>query len=116
MKKTFPLTDPKHAPARVIAAIKNDVRRYLKRERRKTLPEDAGHWAFDCRVGRDAESAASAHPAELAAAIDKAASEDWTAVYVEIHSRPGKRVGPIRRKETKAGDSVKSGGLGLKSD
>jgi hypothetical protein len=105
MKKIFPLTDSKHAPPRVVAAIKNDVRRYLKRERRKPLPEDAGHWAFDCRVGRDAEGAAIAHPAELVAAIDRAAEENWPAVYIEILSRPGKRVGPLRRKEPRPEDS-----------
>jgi hypothetical protein len=43
MKKTFSMTDPRHKAPRVVAAIKSDVRKYLKRERRKALPEDAGH-------------------------------------------------------------------------
>jgi len=94
MKKTFPLTAPRHAPPRVVAAIKNDVRKYLKRERRKELPEDAGSWAFDCRVGRDAASAESAHAAALIAAIDAAAEKDWPEIYIEISARPVQRVGP----------------------
>ncbi len=94
MKKTFPLTDPRHAPPRVVAAIKNNVRKDLKRERRKELPEDAGRWAFDCRVGRDATSAASAPAAGLIAAIDGAAEKDWPEIYIEIIARPVKRVGP----------------------
>ena len=94
MKKTFSLTDPRHAPPRVVAAIKHDVRKYLKRERRKELPEDAGHWAFDCRVGRDEASAGEAHVAELVAAIDRAAQQGWPEIYIEILARPGKRVGP----------------------
>lgn len=97
MKKTFSLTDPRHAPARVVAAIKNDVRKYLKRERRKELPEDAGHWAFNCRAGRDEASAGETHAAELTAAIDDASEQGWPEIYIEIIARPGKRAGP--RKE-----------------
>ena len=39
MRKTFPLEHPKLKPARVIDSIKNKVRKYLKRERSKTLPK-----------------------------------------------------------------------------
>ena len=51
MRKIFPLEVPKHAPPRVIEAIKSDVRKYLKRERRKALPEGVDFWDFDCQVG-----------------------------------------------------------------
>lgn len=91
MRKNFPLTSPKHAPARVVESIKNDVRKYLKRERRKTLPEGIAHWDFDCRVGRDEAGAATAHHAELAKAIDTASAENWPAIYVEILAKPGRQ-------------------------
>ena len=39
MKKTFPLTQPKLHPDRVLDAVKHEIRKYLKRERRKPLPE-----------------------------------------------------------------------------
>ena len=41
MKKTFELTHPKIKPARKVESVKHEVKKYLKRERNKTLPEDA---------------------------------------------------------------------------
>ena len=91
MKKTFPFSDPKHKPPRVVEAIKSEIRKYLKRERRKTLPEEVDFWDFDCRVGREAASAVSVHVAGLNPAIDNAVGEGWPAVYVEILAKPGHR-------------------------
>ena len=53
MKKTFNLTHPKLQVSRVIEAIKYEVKKYLKRERNKTLPEGVDFWDFDCRFGDD---------------------------------------------------------------
>ena len=57
MKKTFPLTHPKKKPERLVDAIRSEVNKYLKRERKKTLPDGTDYWDFDCKVGVDAESA-----------------------------------------------------------
>ena len=92
MKKTFPLEAPDHAPPRVIESIKNDVRKYLKRERRKPLPEGVDFWDFDCRVGRDEGSAENAHVNEIIEQIDLASKEDWKFIYIEILARSGHRV------------------------
>ena len=51
MKKTFSLSAPDRNPQRVIDAIKHEVRKYVKRERRKTLPADTDFWDFACKVG-----------------------------------------------------------------
>lgn len=91
MKKTFPLTDPAHKPARVVERIKGDIRKYLKRERRKTLPENVDFWDFDCRVGESADSAEKAHVAELPGKVDQAAANGWSGVYMEILAIPGHR-------------------------
>jgi hypothetical protein len=91
MKKSFPLSDPKHQPDRVVAAIKNDVRKYLKRERRKSLPEGVDFWNFDCKVGQDSKPPEIKHEKELIAAIDEAAAADCEAVYIEIIAVPGVR-------------------------
>ncbi|MEZ5323755.1 MAG: DUF6172 family protein [Verrucomicrobiales bacterium] len=92
MKKTFPLENPPHKPPRVVEGIKHDVRKYLKRERRKALPEGVDFWDFNCRTGRDAESAIATHVEEITAAIDLAASENWPGIYIEILAAPGQRV------------------------
>ena len=63
MKKTFNLTHPKIKYPRMVDAAKNEVRKYIKRERRKELPEGVDFWDFDCRFG-DAEAEAKViHPA-----------------------------------------------------
>lgn len=95
MKKTFPLTDPVHKPARVIELIKSDIRKYLKRERRKALPEEVDFWDFDCRVGAASDSAEQAHVAELNKKIDSASESEWESVYVEILAKPGYRTSKI---------------------
>ena len=41
MKKTFPLQIEGRHPDRVLDAIKNELRKYLKRERRRDLPAGA---------------------------------------------------------------------------
>ena len=92
MRKIFPLTAPGLKPPRVIEAIKRDVRKYLKRERRKDLPEGADFWAFDCKVGRDRATPKVVHVAELNHAIDKAVEDEWPEVYIEILAVPANRM------------------------
>lgn len=91
MKKSFPLTDPKHKPERVVAAIKNDVRKYLKRERRKSLPEGVDFWDFACKVGQGSAPPERKHEKELITAIDEAAEAGCDSVYIEILATPGVR-------------------------
>lgn len=98
VKKTFPLSAGNHKPERVVESIKSDIRKYVKRERRKKLPEDVDFWDFDCRVGQEEASAKTAHVAELVAAVDTAAQENWTAIYIEILAKPGHRNQRVRRK------------------
>jgi len=90
MRKTFPFEDPPHKRPQVIAAIKNKVRKYLKRERRKELPDGADYWDFDCRVGQTGPEE-TVHVAELIAAIDTAAANDWESIYIEILAKPAVR-------------------------
>ena len=92
MKKTFPLEKSSHKPARVIESIKSDVRKYIKRERSKKLPEDVDFIDFNCRVGINEEAASSAHVSTINAAIDTAAAAATEgSIYIEIISKPGRR-------------------------
>jgi hypothetical protein len=99
MRKSFPLEVPNRKPPRVIEAIKNDVRKYLKRERGKPLPEGADFWGFDCRFGRDEANAEGIHEAEINQRIDLAAGGNWPAVYVEIFAKPEQRKRKPRQEE-----------------
>jgi hypothetical protein len=91
MKKTFPLTSPLHQPARVVEQIKADVRKYVKRERKKALPEGVDFWDFDCKVGQGEAAPETKHIEEVVPAIDQAAAAEAGAVYIEILAKPGHR-------------------------
>lgn len=99
MRKSFPLEVPNRKPPRVIEAIKNEVRKYLKRERAKKLPQGADFWGFDCRVGRADSDAEVVHEAEINQKIDLATSENWGTVYVEIFAKPEQRKRKPRQEE-----------------
>lgn len=96
MKKTFPLSLPAQEPGRVLEGIKHDVRKYLKRERRKRLPEGVDYWDFDCKTGQGKESPAVCHVEELIGAIDRASTAGAPSIYIEILAKPG-----IRQKKEK---------------
>ena len=91
MKKSFPLEVSGLKPPRVIESIKSNVRKYIKRERGKKLPEGADFWDFTCRTGPDADTAVAAHVAELNTRIDTASREQWPAIYIEILAKAGYR-------------------------
>lgn len=93
MKKSFPTKSGSHKPARVIEGIKGDIKKYLKRERAKKLPESVDFWDFNCRVGIDADSAQKVHVKELSPAIDEVAKSEPLpeTIYIEILAFEGIR-------------------------
>ncbi len=91
MRKTFQLTHPKIKVPRLLDAAKSDIRKYMKRERRKPLPEGADFWDFDCKYGPTAETAESVHPAELNKRMDEAEKQQLTSFYIEVMAKPGYR-------------------------
>ena len=91
MRKTYPLQVEGRHPDRVLDAIKHDVRKYLKRERRRPLPAEVDFWDFQCQFGLSAETAQPVHLSAVIASIDSAAKEQATQVYVEIITTHGKR-------------------------
>jgi hypothetical protein len=91
MKKTFQLHIEGKHPERLREAIKHDIRKYLKRERRRDLPDGADFWDFDCKFGLTEETAQVVHLANVIACIDNAAKEQATQFYVEILAKHGVR-------------------------
>lgn len=92
MRKTFPLSVPDQKPERVVETIKHELRKYLKRERRKPLPEGADFWDFDCKVGQGDGVPVATHPGDVERAIGDAAKDGHPSVYVEILAKPGRRM------------------------
>jgi hypothetical protein len=91
MRKTFQLRLPGRADQRVVEAVKNEVRKYIKRERRKALPAGVDFWDFACRVGPDEAGAMGRHVEEIAAAIDQLAGSGGTTAYIEVLAKAGHR-------------------------
>ncbi len=81
----------RHKPARLVEQIKSEVKKYLKRERNKSLPEDHDYWGFNCRSGQASDSANVCHEKEIGRSLDHALAEGWETVYLEILVEPRKR-------------------------
>ncbi len=100
MKKTFLLTHKTIKPARLIDAIKHEVKKYIKRERNKKLPDDADFWDFDCKYGHTKEVADVVHMSTLNKCIDDAAQHELESFYLEIIAKPAIRTSmPIADEE-----------------
>jgi len=91
MKKTFELTHPKIKTARLVEGVRRDVNKYLRRERKKALPEGVDFWDFDCRFGHTEEEAKEVHVSELGKCIDEAERLQLTSFYIEILAKEGHR-------------------------
>lgn len=88
MRKIFPLRPEGKHPDRVLDAVKHEIRKYMKRERRRDLPEGADFWDFDCRFGADKDAAAVLPVADLTAALDALAQAGGEQCYVELLAKP----------------------------
>ena len=88
MKKIFKLTDEKKHEDRVLEAVKNDIRKYVKREKKKDLPDKATmYWDFDCKVGATAADAKVVTFEELTKELDVVKATGVTEVYVEVMAK-----------------------------
>ncbi len=89
MKKTFALTHPKLPVARVVEAIKHEVKKYIKRERNKHVPKGIDFWDFDCRFGHAEDTATALRISEINKSIDEVVKLELTSFYLEILAKPG---------------------------
>ena len=88
MKKIFKLTDEKKHEDRVLEAVKNDIRKYVKREKKKDLPDKKlMYWDFDCKVGATADDAQVVSYEELIKALDAVKATGAKEAYVEVMAK-----------------------------
>lgn len=91
MKKTFQLIHPKTKYPRMIESAKAEVRKYLKRSRRKPLPDGVDYWDFACKFGNLEEDAQVVHLAEIDKKINAAEEQKLEFFYVEVVPIAGHR-------------------------
>jgi len=104
MKKIFKLTDEKKHEDRVLDAIKHDIRKYAKREKKKKLADaKLTYWDFDCKVGATSEEAKVCTFDEVIKALDAVKATGANECYIEILAKvvdkPIKEEEPITTEE-----------------
>jgi len=92
MKKTFVLSHPKLSYQRVIEAAKNEVKKYIKQERARALPEGADFWGFNCKFGQVESKARDIHEDDINVNISSAQSQHWKSFYLEVVPTPKTRM------------------------
>lgn len=91
MRKTFQLNVEGKNRDRTLDAVKHEIRKYIKRERRRDVPPGSDYWDFDCKFGLAPETAEVVHLGNLTGLIDGVAKEGGDHFYVEILAKPGHR-------------------------
>ena len=85
MKKIFKLTDEKKHEDRVLESVKHDIRKYVKREKKKKLADaKLTYWDFDCKVGTTSDTAEVVEYEALIKALDTVKATGATECYVEV--------------------------------
>lgn len=112
MKKTFSMEHPKIKYPRMVEGTKNQIRKYIKRERRKELPEGVDFWDFDCKFGDTEAEAKAVHLKEMDGCIDDAATRGLMSFYVEILAKEGVRASSEKKREVIIPEVPKPKGFG----
>uniref|UniRef100_UPI004047467A DUF6172 family protein n=1 Tax=Aliarcobacter sp. TaxID=2321116 RepID=UPI004047467A len=108
MKKTFQLIVANKNKDRQVDSVKNDVRKYIKRERSKKLPDDCNYWNFDCKFGKTAEEAVEIRFVDITKSIDIAASEGYDSFYLELVARAEFRKPKEKVEENEENEEIES--------
>ena len=87
MKRTFNLVHPKIKVPRVVDSVKHDIKKHLKKERKKPLPSGATYWGFDCKFGQSEETAVEVPLSSLTKNIDDLVANNIMTIYVEITAK-----------------------------
>lgn len=84
MKKIFLIDITNKTRDRQIDSIKNEIRKYIKREKSKKLPENFNSWYFDCKFGETQESAKEIAFIDIIKSVDFAQTQNYPSFYLEI--------------------------------
>jgi len=88
VKKVFQIEQERLKPDRAVDAIKNELRKYVKREKKKDLPnKKTMYWDFDCKFGKSAELAEVCTFEEISTKLNSVVDEGWKTCYVEIMAK-----------------------------
>jgi len=111
LKKTFLLTDPRKDSQRVLEAVKSNIKKYIKREKRKELPEGSNFWKIDCKFGTSKETAIEIRFEDIMKNINEVFDGGQDSFYIELTSSASnmklKKVEPkIQIEESSQGENI----------
>ena len=84
MKKRFVLTATNKTKERVLESIKNDIRKYIKREKRKPLPEGTNFWSVDCKFAKNDDELQEIRFEDIIKNINEASEENCESFQIEL--------------------------------
>lgn len=98
MKKVFQIQQERIKPDRAVDAIKNELRKYAKREKKKELPNKSTmYWDFDCKFGKTAEIATVCSFEEISTQLNSLVEDGWKECYVEVIAKAVNK--PVKEEE-----------------
>lgn len=84
MKKVFKIVVENKNIDRQVDSIKNEIRKYIKREKNKKLPDGFNFWHFDCMAGEDEARAKEIDFKDIIKYVDFAKSQNCESFYLQI--------------------------------
>ncbi len=100
MLKTFTIKEENKNSDRLVESAKHQIRKYIKRERRKPLPEGFELWHFDCKFAKEGQELEVIDYRDITQSIDSSAHSSDTTFTIEIWSKAIKRVRKEDKEET----------------
>jgi hypothetical protein len=89
MKKTFKLKVENKNPDRLLESIKHEIRKYIKREKSKFLPDGVDFWKLECKFAQNDEAPSEIKFEDIMAYVNEAAVQGCDSFYLEILSTKG---------------------------
>jgi len=88
VKKIFQIEQERIKPDRAVDSIKNELRKYTKREKKKDLPnKKTMYWDFDCKFGKTADLAKVCTFEEISTQLNSVVADGWKECYVEVMAK-----------------------------
>jgi hypothetical protein len=84
MKKIFQLSVEGKNYDRLVEAAKHEIRQYIKREKRKTVPSGKDFWDFECKIGSNNDDAQVIKFSQITSSIDLIVAARGAQFYIEI--------------------------------
>lgn len=108
MKRKFDLSVENKHPDRVLESIKYEVRKYIKREKNKQLPEGIDFWKIECKFSKNDEALNDVKFEDITKLINEASIEKCHNINIELVSTPGhkkpKKVEIVEEDEAQLGE------------